>query len=109
MPKKVCTKYGPTRFSLWQILLPSAVHLKKRLTVSQSVSQSGKQSVRQSVGQAGRQTETHSLGFFSGRLGIKQWGEQILPEQAMVERPVWSAQSGPGSNLAEHKLLSTNF
>ena len=55
-----------------KILLPSAVHLEERLTVSQSVSESGKQSVRQSVGQAGRQTETHSLGFFSGRLGFKQ-------------------------------------
>ena len=55
-----------------KILLPSAVHLEERLTVSQSVRQSGKQSVRQSVGQAGRQTgqtETHSLGFFRGGLG----------------------------------------
>ena len=48
-----------------KVLLPSAVHLEERLTVSQSVSQSGQQSVRQSFGQAGRRTETHSLGFFS--------------------------------------------
>ena len=48
-----------------QILLPSAVYLEERLTVSQSVSWAGQQSVRQSVRQAGRQTETHSLGFFS--------------------------------------------
>ena len=51
---------------LKKILLPSAVHLEERLTVSQSVSSSGKQSFRQSVRQAGRQGETHSLGFFSG-------------------------------------------
>jgi hypothetical protein len=37
-----------------KILLPSAVHLEERLTVSQSVSSSDKQSVTQSVGQAGR-------------------------------------------------------
>ena len=43
-----------------QILLPSAVHLEERLTVSQSLSQAGKQSVRQSVGQAGRQTGRHT-------------------------------------------------
>ena len=48
-----------------KILLPSALHRLRGLTVSESVSQSGQQSVRQSVGQAGRQTETHSLGFFS--------------------------------------------
>ena len=68
-----------------KILLPSAVHLEERLAVSQSVSESGKHSGRQSVGQAGRQTETHSLGFFSGTLGYKQRGEQQLFEQAMVE------------------------
>ena len=53
---------------------------------SQPISQSGKQLVRQSVGQAGRQTETHTLGFFSGRLGFKQWGAQILSGQATIER-----------------------
>ena len=68
-----------------KILLPSAVHLEERLTVSQSVSYSGKQSVRQSVGQAGKQTETHSLGFFGGRHGYKQQGEQQLSGQAVVE------------------------
>ena len=30
------------------------------------------QPISQLVGQAGRQTEAHSLGFFSGRLGFKQ-------------------------------------
>ena len=69
-----------------KILLPSAVHLEERLTVSQSVSWSGKQSVTQSVGQTGRQTETHSLGFFSGRLGYKQRGDKQLSEHAMVYR-----------------------
>ena len=31
----------------WQILLPSAVHLEERLTVSQAVPEPGQQSVRQ--------------------------------------------------------------
>ena len=61
------------------------MHLEERLTVSQSVSLSGKQSVRQSVGQAGRQTETHSLGFCSGRLGYEQREKLTLTEQAIVE------------------------
>ena len=43
---------------LIKILLPLAVHLEERLTVSQSVSQSGKQSVRQAGRQAGRQKHT---------------------------------------------------
>ena len=47
-----------------KILLPSAVHLEERLTVSQSVSSSGKHSVRQSVRQeAGRQK--HTVWVFS--------------------------------------------
>ena len=45
------------------ILLPPVVHLEERLTVSQSVSEPGKQSVRQSVRQAGRQN--HTVWVFS--------------------------------------------
>ena len=41
-----------------KILLPSAVHLKERLTASQSVSLSGKQSVGQADRQTGRQKHT---------------------------------------------------
>ena len=50
-----------------EILLPSAVHLEERLTVSQLVSYSNKQLAMQSVGQAGRQgsKQQHTgLGFF---------------------------------------------
>ena len=57
----------------------------QRLTVIQSVSQSGKQSVRQSVGQADRQTERHSLGFFSGGLGYKQRGANYASGKPVVE------------------------
>ena len=50
-----------------KILLPSARHLEERLTVSQSVTESGKQSVRQYVGQTGRQTgmQKHTVWLFS--------------------------------------------
>jgi hypothetical protein len=71
------------------ILLPSARHLKKRLTVSQSVSQSGKQSIRQSVGQAGRQTDgqKHTVWLVSvADYSYKQWGTVTLQEQSVVTR-----------------------
>ena len=70
--------------NLRKILMPLAVHLEERLTVSQqSVSQASSHSDSQSGKQAGRQKETHS--FFRGRLGYKQWGEQCLSKQGMVE------------------------
>ena len=51
---------------------------------NQSVSQASGQSDSQSGKQAGKQK--HSVWvFFSGRLGFKQWGGQILSEQATVE------------------------
>ena len=51
-----------------RILLPSAVHLEERLTVSQSLSQ-----------QAGSQSDTHSLGFLSvADAGPKQQGGPSL-------------------------------
>ena len=59
--------------------------LGQPLPVLQPISQLVRQAVSQSVGQAGRQTKTHSLGFFSGRLGYKQQGAHRLSEQAMVE------------------------
>ena len=82
-----------------EILLPSAVHLQERLTVSQSVSLSGKQSVRQSVRQASRQhsntaTETHSLGFFSGRLGYNQPVGRAAPVRASNGRMVMQPTAG---------------
>ena len=60
-----------------KILLPSAVHLEERLTVSQSVSQSGNKSARQSVRQAGRQTKKHSLGFFQWQTQLSTAGKGI--------------------------------
>ena len=58
------------------------MHIEERLTVSQSVNQSGQQSVGQLVRQVGRQTQTHSLGFlFSGRLGFKQRREELLRDK----------------------------
>ena len=51
---------------VWQILLPSAVHLEERLTVSQSVPEP-----------ASRQSDRYTqFGFFvSGRCGPKQQGD----------------------------------
>ena len=63
-----------------KILLPSVVHLEERLAVSQSVSQASSQLDSQLGKQAGRQ-----FGFFSGRLGFKQWGEQLLLEVTAIE------------------------
>ena len=58
-----------------KILLPSAVHLEERLTVSQSVRQASSQSDR----------STHFGFFVSGRHGSKQWGDLRKPGQAVVE------------------------
>ena len=61
-----CTKNGHlTIFSQLEILLPSAVHLEERLTVSQSVPEP-----------ASRQSDRYTqFGFFvSGRCGPKQQG-----------------------------------
>ena len=44
----------------------------RREADSQPISQPGRQ--------ADRQTETHSLGFFIGGLGYKQWGARRIPE-----------------------------
>ena len=65
-----------TVFSV-QISLPSAVHVSPlvRQAVSLTVS-----------GQVSRQTETHSLGFFSGRLGFKQRVEHAMSDQATVQQ-----------------------
>ena len=50
---------------LHKILLPSAVHLEERLTVSQSVNQSVSQASSQSGKQAGRQADRNTqFGFF---------------------------------------------
>ena len=71
-----------------QILLPSAVHLEERLTVSESVSYLGKQSITQSIGQAGgRQADRNTqFGFFfNDGLGYKQWGALCMPQQPAVE------------------------
>ena len=54
------------------------------LTVSQLVSPN-LQSDRQLGKQAGRQKHT-MWGFFSGKLGFKQWGNLLLAGQATVER-----------------------
>ena len=58
----------------YRILLPSVRHLEERLTVSQSVRQSGKQSVSRESRRADRQAETHSLAFFSGGLQLQAVG-----------------------------------
>ena len=55
-----------------------------RQSANQSVSQASSQSDSQSGKQAGRQKHT-VWGFFSGRLAFKQWGEQLLPEEASVK------------------------
>ena len=62
-----------------QILLPSARHLEERLTVSQSVIQSGKQSVSQWIGLAGRQTGTQKhTGFLQWRTTVTNSGEPYI-------------------------------
>ena len=67
-----------------EILLPSAVHLEERLTpISQSVRPAVSQTVIRSSRQADRNTQFGP--FFSGRLGSKQWGGQLLSDQAAVE------------------------
>ena len=74
-----------------QILLPSAKHLEERLTVSQSVSQSGKQPVSQSGKQPVRQSrqtgrQKHTVWLFSvADYGYKQWEVIILREQSAVK------------------------
>ena len=71
-------------------LLPSSRHLEERLTVSQSVSQAGRQAVSQPISQSDRQAvsqavgwasrqakrkaETHSLAFFSRGLNLQTVG-----------------------------------
>ena len=59
----------------WQILLPSAVHLEERLTVSQSVSHSGKQEGRQK----------HTRFFFQWQTRLQAVGKTDTSEQAAVE------------------------
>ena len=70
--------------SLQQTLLPLAVHLKERLTVSQSVSRASRQ--------ADRQTARHNLGLFSDGLGYKQWGAAGIPGWSVVE---WKCTQPP--------------
>ena len=66
--------------------------------------------------------ESHSLGFFSGRLGFKQWAEQMLSDQATVNgnapecrrvRRRFESRSADRSSLPNLILvqtpLSTNF
>ena len=65
---------GKTRSPKFYCL--SAMHLKER--PNQSVSQASRQ--------ADRQTETHSLGFFSGGLGYKQRGSRRVRDQPASER-----------------------
>ena len=60
---------------VWEILLPSAVHLEERLTVSSSVSQS----LSQASSQSDRNTQ---FGFFViGKCGPKQWGDHLSTTQ----------------------------
>ena len=96
--------------------------------ISQLVRQAVSQAVNRASRQADRQTETHSLGFFSGRLGYKQRGAWRVPEQARSNgnavgcQPAgrwsdsWTADCRPRrstcvppdpcSNPSEHKLLT---
>ena len=117
-----------------QILLPLARHLEERLTVSQSVCQSGKQSVRQLVGQAGRQTgkQKHTV-FFQSRTstnsGEPQWHRSNRRSNGRTRAcrlkcrrfNSWPAITGagpsthcsfspdPGSNPSKHKLLTPSL
>ena len=73
-------------FVCWQILLPSAVHLEERLTVSQSVPEPAS---RQSV----RYTQ---FGFFvSGKCGARQQGGPVLQP-----RPSRVVKQPTGTSLA---------
>ena len=115
-----------------EILLPSAVHLEERLTVSQSVSQSGKQSVSQTVSRASRQADRNTqFGFFQwqtrlstagkGRILRSSDGPMVMQLAADMQvggsnpgwlavgganRPVNFAQFDLRSNPSEHKLLT---
>ena len=60
---------------------------KERPTVSQSVSQAGKQSVRQSVGQAGRQTDRQKKCYSVADCDYKHRGTLRAQEHSVVE---WS-------------------
>ena len=88
--KGLCTKKWPDKIfpMVTSIAFGSA---PRREADSQPISQLVRQAVSQAVsrasGQADRQTETHSLGFFSGRLGYKQWGAQCVGQQSAVEPP----------------------
>ena len=53
--------------------------------ISQSVRQAISQAVSRASRQADRQTETHRLGFFSDRIGYKQWGALLAAENPAVE------------------------
>ena len=66
-------KHKVVSYSSPKILLPSAVHLVERLTVSQSVSQSGKQSDSQSGKQAERNTQ---FGVFQWKTRLQAGGRE---------------------------------
>ena len=72
------------------ILLPSAVHLEERLTVSQAVPEAGQQSVRQ---------KTHSLGFLSVADTAPSSGDFIV---LMLKQ--W-----PNGNAAGYGLFGRRF
>ena len=75
-----------------RILLPSAVHLEERLTVSQSVPEPGQQSVRQK----------HTVWVFcQWQMRPQAVGRPFAPDQAIKQ---W-----PNGNAADRRLFGRRF